>query len=120
MSHAIELGLDTFGDVTADAQGRLLPHAQVLRNVVAEGVLADQVGLADVLPGMPAVLLEVPEAEANHYLVAAREYAPKSLRALQIAWPDGQDLFPWQDGYDESFRERQVILNLFAEAAGRR
>jgi len=79
-----------------------------------------QVGLADVLPGMPAVLLEVPEAEANHYLVAAREYAPKSLRALQIAWPDGQDLFPWQDGYDESFRERQVILNLFAEATGRR
>lgn len=45
MSHAIELGLDTFGDVTVDAQGRLLPPAQVLRNVVVEGVLADQVGL---------------------------------------------------------------------------
>lgn len=45
MSHAIELGLDTFGDVTVDEQGRSLPHAEVLRNVVAEGVLADQVGL---------------------------------------------------------------------------
>ncbi len=45
MSHAIELGLDTFGDVTVDSRGRLLSHAQVLRNVVVEGVLADQVGL---------------------------------------------------------------------------
>jgi probable LLM family oxidoreductase len=37
----IELGLDTFGDITADAGGRLLPQAQVLRNVVAEAELAD-------------------------------------------------------------------------------
>jgi probable LLM family oxidoreductase len=41
----LEFGLDTFGDVTADKGGRLLPHAQVIRNVVAEGVLADQVGV---------------------------------------------------------------------------
>jgi len=42
---AIELGIDTFGDVTADADGHPLSHAQVLRNVVEQGVLADQVGL---------------------------------------------------------------------------
>jgi probable LLM family oxidoreductase len=41
----LELGLDTFGDVTWDADGRPLPMPQVIRNVVAEGVLADQVGL---------------------------------------------------------------------------
>lgn len=41
----LELGLDTFGDVTYDAAGQLLPQPQVLRNVVAEAVLADQVGL---------------------------------------------------------------------------
>jgi len=41
----IELGLDTFGDVTADAAGAPLPHAQVLRNLVEQGVLADQVGI---------------------------------------------------------------------------
>jgi probable LLM family oxidoreductase len=42
----IELGLDTFGDVTVDDSGRPLSQAQTLRNVVAEGELADQVGLA--------------------------------------------------------------------------
>src|ERR671916_2305911 len=41
----IELGLDTFGDATADAEGRLQPHARVLRDVIAEAVLADRVGV---------------------------------------------------------------------------
>jgi probable LLM family oxidoreductase len=41
----IELGLDTFGDVTVDAEGRLLSHARVLRDVVAEAELADRVGV---------------------------------------------------------------------------
>ena len=43
--HKLELGLDTFGDVTYGADGRPLSQPQVLRNVVAEAVLADQVGV---------------------------------------------------------------------------
>ncbi|MCB9168142.1 MAG: LLM class flavin-dependent oxidoreductase [Flavobacteriales bacterium] len=42
---AIELGLDTFGDVTMDADGKPLSQALVLRNVVAEAELADRMGL---------------------------------------------------------------------------
>ena len=41
----VELGIDTFGDTTQTPDGTLLPHDQVLRNVLAEGVLADQVGI---------------------------------------------------------------------------
>ena len=41
----IELGLDTFGDVTFDNEGRPVSQAQALRNVVTEGVLADQLGV---------------------------------------------------------------------------
>jgi probable LLM family oxidoreductase len=41
----VAFGLDTFGDVTADAQGHLLPQPEVLRHVVAEAVLADSVGV---------------------------------------------------------------------------
>lgn len=40
-----EFGLDTFGDVTADASGTPLHPAQVLRNLVEQGELADQVGI---------------------------------------------------------------------------
>lgn len=41
----LELGLDTFGDVTRDANGQPLPQARVIRDVVDEAVLADQVGV---------------------------------------------------------------------------
>lgn len=41
----LQLGLDTFGDVTFDADGKPVPQPTVIRNVVAEAVLADQVGL---------------------------------------------------------------------------
>ena len=41
----VQLGLDTFGDVTAGPDGALLPDAQVLRDVVDEGVVADQAGV---------------------------------------------------------------------------
>ncbi|MDQ1565224.1 MAG: hypothetical protein QOF96_104, partial [Actinomycetota bacterium] len=39
------LGLDTFGDVTHDVDDRPLSHAQTIRNVVEQGVLADEVGV---------------------------------------------------------------------------
>ncbi|GGE17262.1 oxidoreductase [Aureimonas endophytica] len=45
MSQPLELGLDTFGDVTRGETGAPLSHAQVVRDVVAEGRLADEVGL---------------------------------------------------------------------------
>src|SRR5690242_5393670 len=44
MGQYIELGLDTFGDIQADG-GQVLTHAQVIRNVIDESVLADQVGV---------------------------------------------------------------------------
>ncbi|MDE5441186.1 LLM class flavin-dependent oxidoreductase [Bradyrhizobium sp. CSA207] len=45
MTAPLEFGLDTFGDVTRDASGAMLAHAQVIRNVVDEAVLADELGL---------------------------------------------------------------------------
>jgi probable LLM family oxidoreductase len=45
MADAIELGLDTFGDVTLDANGQPHSHAHTMRDVVRQAVLADQVGL---------------------------------------------------------------------------
>lgn len=40
-----EFGLDTFGDVTNDLAGNRVPHPQVIRDVIAEAVLADELGL---------------------------------------------------------------------------
>jgi probable LLM family oxidoreductase len=40
-----QLGLDTFGDITADATGTTHSHAHTLRDVLAQAVVADQVGV---------------------------------------------------------------------------
>ena len=45
MNDALELGLDTFGDVTERVGGTPLSQAQVIRDVVVEGTLADGVGV---------------------------------------------------------------------------
>ncbi len=45
MTDVVELGLDTFGDVTLADDGTPTPHPQVIRDVVEEGVLADSVGV---------------------------------------------------------------------------
>src|SRR5471032_718565 len=41
----LEMGLDTFGDVTHGDEGESLPYGLVLRNLVAQGELADRVGV---------------------------------------------------------------------------
>jgi alkanesulfonate monooxygenase SsuD/methylene tetrahydromethanopterin reductase-like flavin-dependent oxidoreductase (luciferase family) len=42
---ALELGLDTFGDVTVGDDGSPLPHDVVIRQLLDQAVLADQVGV---------------------------------------------------------------------------
>src|SRR5262245_56602176 len=75
MTKTLEFGLDTFGDVTRGAGGAMLPHAQVIRNVIEEGVLADQLGIdfiglgehhrADFAISAPEVLLAAIAARTN-------------------------------------------------------
>src|SRR5256884_5277209 len=45
MQFPLVFGLNTFGDRTNDLDDRPLSHAQSIRNVVEEGVLAEQVGV---------------------------------------------------------------------------
>lgn len=41
----LTFGLNTFGDIPADASGELISHAAALRAVLEEGVIADQTGV---------------------------------------------------------------------------
>lgn len=47
----VQFGLGTFGDVTHGPGGVPLPYADVLRNVVAQGILADEVGVDAIVLG---------------------------------------------------------------------
>ena len=43
--NALQFGLDTFGDITVDGEGRRKPGDRVIREVVEEGIRADRVGV---------------------------------------------------------------------------
>ncbi len=45
MNTNVDFGLDTFGDVTVDADGRAVSQAEAIRAVVDEAVLAERVGV---------------------------------------------------------------------------
>jgi probable LLM family oxidoreductase len=45
MAQQFAFGLDTFGDVTIGPGGKPLDHAQVIRHVIEEAALADEVGV---------------------------------------------------------------------------
>ena len=76
MQPYLELGLDTFGDVTRDADGRPLPQAQVIRHVIDEAVLADELGVdfigvgehhrADFAVSSPEVVLAAIAGRTDH------------------------------------------------------
>ena len=52
----IEFGIDTFGDLPRDDRGEIVSYAEAIRRVVAEAVLADEIGL-DVIAVLRAVEL---------------------------------------------------------------
>ncbi len=60
----LELGIDTFGDVTVGEDGEPESYARVIRNVIDEGVLADQVGVD---------FIGVGEHHRNDFAVSAPE-----------------------------------------------
>ena len=69
---AIELGLDTFGDVTVDSDGTPVSGAQTLRNVLTQAVLADEVGVD---------FLGVGEHHRDDYAVSAPEVVLAAIAA---------------------------------------
>jgi alkanesulfonate monooxygenase SsuD/methylene tetrahydromethanopterin reductase-like flavin-dependent oxidoreductase (luciferase family) len=48
---ALEFGLDTFGDVTDDANGNPKPYGAVIRDIVDQAVLADELGITAIAIG---------------------------------------------------------------------
>jgi len=69
MTKPLELGLDTFGDITQGPDGRSLHEAEVLRNLVRQGVLADETGVDFLGLGehhRPDFAISAPEIVLSH------------------------------------------------------
>ena len=87
---AVRFGIDTFGDVTRGPDGAPTPQAQVIRDVVEEAVLADQVGLdavgigehhrGDFAVSAPDLLLAAIAARTSAHLARLRGHGAQLRR----------------------------------------
>jgi probable LLM family oxidoreductase len=61
---AIQFGLDTFGDLPVDDNGKIMSHPEAIRQVVKEAILADQLGIDAIALGehhRPEYSISTPE-----------------------------------------------------------
>jgi hypothetical protein len=91
---------------------RLLDAAAVRIRDMGERLLSHR-EYPDFLPGLNVVFLPVAFPHYRHYLGFANwfyESLPVPYPALQLVWPDGRGVFPWQPGYDRRFQRLQPLL----------
>ena len=61
---------------------------------------------------LPAYLFPVAKAYyAEHFGWNRWFYAGDDFPCLQLIWPDRNGVFPWEKGFDETFREDQPDLS---------
>lgn len=104
----VHLGLDTFGDVTVDADGAPVPHDQVVRDVIDQAVLADEVGVDAIGIG---------EHHRDDYAVSAPDVvlAAIAARTLRILLGTAVTVL----SSDDPVRVRERFATLDAIAPGR-
>lgn len=59
-----------------------------------------------------ATFLEVDKRNINDYFkVANLYYGSFDFKAIQLVWADPQNIFPWEDNFNESFEYKQPLLD---------
>jgi len=65
----------------------------------------------NIAQNLPAYFGRVEDRHISDYFGQAQLHHKREVfPALQMVWSDPSGLFPWQDGFEERFRERQPLL----------
>lgn len=73
----------------------------------AEGVVYDNISR-----GYPTQFIKVHPANYDSWFGQAWGYNGPDLEVLQMVWTDTKGKFPWEEGFEEKFRAKQVLLNV--------
>lgn len=66
----------------------------------------------DIFQDSRATFLSVDASNLEYYFGAGLNYyQDKSFEALQLVWTDQNDLFPWEDNFEEEFLYKQPLLD---------
>jgi Domain of unknown function (DUF4262) len=65
----------------------------------------------EIFANLHAVVFRMAVEHYREYLGWSRWfYAGQPFPCVQIVWPDKRDVFPWEDGFDQSFVDDQIDL----------
>jgi hypothetical protein len=88
--------------------------AQIINNIVQlmrEGQTFEAGKSYDgILKGLPMFFGEVELEHYENYVGQAIVYHKKFFPLLQVVWPDTHGTFPWEEGFEEKFRDKQPLL----------
>ncbi|HEY7123481.1 MAG TPA: DUF4262 domain-containing protein [Ktedonobacterales bacterium] len=90
--------------------------AQIINSVVARlkqgETFADGQQVKGLVKGLALAFRTVTRQHYDDYVGAAQTYhqSRNEWLLLQIVWPDTKDRFPWQDGFEERFKDKQPLL----------
>lgn len=62
------------------------------------------------LANFPLIFKRVPPEAGVGYVNIANARAEHPVKLIQLVWPDEKGLFPWEDGFNEKFKEYQPLL----------
>lgn len=62
--------------------------------------------------GYPCQFIKVHPANFENWFAQAKGYNGPDTEMLQMVWTDTQGKFPWEEGFEERFRDKQVLLNV--------
>jgi hypothetical protein len=66
----------------------------------------------DFLKGLNTQFLRVnPEYYPNYFGIAQQFYKPRNFPALQLVWPDKQNKYPWEAGFNADLKFFQPLLD---------
>jgi hypothetical protein len=80
-------------------------------NLIKDGTVLEPDTYVDkIIERWPIAILEVSDIHGHDYPLSMAVDFYGEVPANQLVWPDMEGRFPWQDGFDERYREQQVLL----------
>lgn len=114
LHYSFTTGLDGFGlkemCVYGVNPGVAVPTINKLVRAYREGKIATDRKYPDIIKDLDVVLKDVSATDSIKRFGPSNKNPVIARDMVQIVWPDANNIFPWEPGFDESQRHLQYAL----------
>lgn len=66
-----------------------------------------------ILPDYDLTFLQCDSESVKSYMMGCSNINEKDCVIIQLCWPDSNNVFSWESGFDENFRDQQILIGRF-------